>query len=263
MGRSRRLFLLLAISLLPLTLAKGQPALQKADNGKMRRESLLDWVGGMPLSKPALLSGGVLDATLNLSADQQAKIREILAAKTKQSMDLLTQMRDRKRNQPFDPNNPQQRAESLNDTQMMTALRERLDREIEKEVKALLEPMQWDRFDEIQFQLNGPMAFLQQETHDRLHLEKDQVKKIQDAITKARGEWMQSVRMGRPGNFGDPAAIKEIQEKRKAAATRFRENASKAISEILTKDQRAQVEKLQGKPLDKEAFIRGEPEKSK
>ena len=186
MRRLRGLAILLAVSW--ISVVSAQPPVTKADAGRSRRENLSNWSGVMPLSKPALLSGGLFDAILNLNPDQKGKIRDIFAAKTTQSMGLLEEMRARNSTEPFDPTNPQQRAKALNDGQVMAALRQRLEREAEQEVKAVLEPKQWQRLEELQLQFNGPLAFLQPEVQERLHLDIDQVKAIEQAIAKARQE---------------------------------------------------------------------------
>jgi len=246
-----------------VSVVSAQPPATKADISRSRRENLSNWSGGMPLSKPALLNGGLFDAMLNLNSDQKAEIRDIFAAKSKQTMDLLQQMRAENSKEPFDPNNPQQRAKSANDTQVMATLRERLDREAEQEIKAVLKPNQWQRFEELQLQFNGPLAFLQPELQDRLHLDEGQVQAIGAAIAKARQEMMQALPLGRPGPPLEKGAINTIQPKRQEASTKFRANASKEISEILTEAQRADYEKMLGKPYDKRAFVQGESEAPK
>jgi hypothetical protein len=237
-----------------------QPPTTKADANRSRRENLSNWSGEKSLSKPALLNGGLVDAILDLNSDQKAKIRDIFDAKSKQTMGLLQQMRADNSKEPFDPNNPQQRAKSANDTQVMALLRERLDREAELEIKAVLKPNQWQRFEELQLQFNGPLAFLQPEIQDRLHLDAEQVQAIGEAIAKARQEMFHGLPLGRPAPPLEKGAINAIRAKRLQASTKFRADASKEISEILTEAQRVDYEKMLGKPYDKSAFVQGESE---
>jgi hypothetical protein len=255
------LAILLAVS--SISVVRAQPPATKADVSRVRRETLSNWFGPKPLSKPALLNGGMFDAMLRLDSDQKAKIGDIFAAKSKETTDLLEQMRAVNLNVPFKPNDPQQRAKSAEDGRAMAALRERLDREAELEIKAVLEPNQWQRFEELQLQFNGPQAFLQPEIQDRLHLDVNQVQAIEAAIAKVRQEMMQALPIGGPGPPPEKGALSAIQAKRQEASTKFRASASKEISEILTKAQRVDYEKMLGKPYDKKAFVQGEPEAKK
>jgi hypothetical protein len=255
------LAILLAVS--SISVVRAQPPATKADFSRARRENLSNWSGPKPLSKPALLNGGLFDAMLSLNSDQKAKIGDIFAAKSKETTDLLEQMRAVNLNVPFKPNDPQQRAKSTADGLAMAALRERLDREAELEIKAALAPNQWQRFEELQLQFNGPLAFLQPEVQARLHLDADQVQAIGNVINKARQEMMQALPFGGPGPQREKGALSVIQAKRQEASTKFRASASKEISEILTKAQRVDYEKMLGKPYDKKAFVQGEPEAPK
>jgi hypothetical protein len=150
--RFQGLAILLAVS--SISVVRAQPPATKADVSRVRRETLSNWFGPKPLSKPALLNGGLFDAMLGLNSDQKAKIGDIFAAKSKETTDLLEQMRAVNLNVPFKPNDPQQRAKSIADWLAVAALRERLDREAEQEIKAVLEPNQRQRFEELQLQFN-------------------------------------------------------------------------------------------------------------
>lgn len=236
---------------------QAQPQTAKPDFSKSRRESLVNWSGVKPLSKPSLLSGGLLDVALNLNPDERAKIRDIFADKNRQAMELLQEMRARNSAEPFDPTNPQQKAKAANDARDIEALRERLDREAEEEIKAVLEPAQWRRLDELQLQFNGPVAFVQPEFHEQLHLEKNQVSRIGDVLAKARHELMQAVPIRGPGRPSDKQSLAGIPSKRLEASKEFRANATMAIRQILTEAQRADYDKMLGKPLDQDAFIQG------
>jgi hypothetical protein len=78
------LAILLAVSW--ISIVRAQPPATKADFSRGRRETLANWFGPKPLSKPALLNGGMFDAMLNLNSDQKAKIRDIFVAKSKQTV---------------------------------------------------------------------------------------------------------------------------------------------------------------------------------
>jgi hypothetical protein len=243
--------------------AWAQPPGTGPDFSKTRRENLANWAGPTPLSKPALLSGGMVDALLDLNDDQRARIREIFDAKNRQMMELLQQQRARNSAEPFEPGNPRQKAVALTDGQAMADLRERQGREIEQEIKPVLEPKQSQRLEELQLQFNGPQAFLQPEVQERLHLVGDQIKAIEGAIAGARREINQAMVPGGPGAPLQKGPANILQARRLEASKRFRTDASQAISGILTEAQRADYEKMLGKPYDKEAFMRGGSEAPK
>jgi Spy/CpxP family protein refolding chaperone len=243
--------------------ASAQSPGTRPDFSKTRRENLANWAGPIPLSKPDLLSGGMCDALLNLNDDQRARIREIFDAKNRQMMELLDQQRARNSAEPFEPGNPRQKAVALADGQAMAALRERLGQEAEQEIKAVLEPKQWQRLEDLRLQFNGPQAFLQPEVQERLHLDEGQIKAIEEAVARARREMSQAMVPGGPGAPLQKGAANTLQARRLEASKSFRIDASRAISGILTEAQRAAYEKMLGKPYDKEAFMRGESESPK
>ena len=240
-----------------------QPPGTRPDFSRTRRENLANWAGPIPLSKPALLSGDMFDALLNLKDDQRGRIREIFDAKNRQMMGLLDQQCARNGAEPFEPGNPRQKAVALADGQAMAALRERLGREAEQEIKAVLESKQWQRLEELQLQFNGPQAFLQPEVQGRLHLDGGQIKAIEEAIARARREMSQAMFPGGPGAPLQKGAANTLQARRLEASKKLRADASQAISGILTEAQRAAYEKVLGKPYDKEAFMRGGSEAPK
>ena len=78
------LAILLAVSW--ISIIRAQPPATKADFSRGRRETLANWFGPKPLSKPTLLNGGLFDAMLRLNSDQKATIRDIFAAKSKKTV---------------------------------------------------------------------------------------------------------------------------------------------------------------------------------
>jgi hypothetical protein len=112
-------------------------------------------------------------------------------------------------------------------------------------------------------QFNGPQAFLQPEVQERLHLDGGQIKAIEAAIDTARREMNQAMVPGGPGAPLQKGAANSLQARRLESSKRFRIDASKAISGILTEPQCADYERMLGKPYDKEAFTRGGSEAPK
>jgi hypothetical protein len=138
--------------------------------------------------------------------------------------------------------------------------------EAAKAILANLEPDQRARFDQIELQLQGPMAFEPPDLAKRLELSAEQTDTVRAIAGKA--DLDKTARIPLPWKAGDPSitedAIRDfvgseqfIAAKQQARKAVFAGHSAalRQIEETLTADQRAAYEKMLGEPLDVEKFI--------
>ncbi len=101
------------------------------------------------------------------------------------------------------------------------------------------------RMQEINIQISGTRALLQDDVANELGLSESQKEKISEASRAA----FQGLFGGRGGNNGGKRPnFEELRKK----FTEAREKADKEVLSVLTKSQQAKFEKMKGKPIDRE-----------
>jgi Spy/CpxP family protein refolding chaperone len=122
-----------------------------------------------------------------------------------------------------------------------------------KKVNEILDASQRDRLKQIGWQFAGPQAYQNAEVVEALKISKEQQDKLaavaQEFLDKQRDL---APRGGQGGGGGERPNFEEMRKKR----TELNEARDKALSEVLTADQRDQFAKLMGKKFDT-AQLRG------
>lgn len=118
--------------------------------------------------------------------------------------------------------------------------REKMRAEQEKQIKQILDANQYERYQQISLQQEGPAAFARKEVADALGLseaQRNQVRSILDAQRQAQQEMFQG-----GGGGGDRQAMMEAMQK-------LREETNKKLLAVLTKEQSDKWTAMLGKPF--------------
>ncbi len=125
----------------------------------------------------------------------------------------------------------------------LTEIREKLApklKEVQEKINGVLNAKQRDRLNELKIQARGAAALLDKDTAEALKLSDDQQKKLkglEEARNKEFAEVMESARGGNPG---------DAREK----FTKLRKESNDKMLEVLSSDQKAQFEKMQGTKIE-------------
>jgi Spy/CpxP family protein refolding chaperone len=122
--------------------------------------------------------------------------------------------------------------------------REQMRLEQEKKIKEILTAEQYNRYQEISLQLEGPSAFARKEVADKLGLSDSQREKV-NAILEEQRATMRDMFQG--GGGGDRQAMMETMQK-------LREETNAKLLAVLTAEQKKTWEGMLGKPFQ---FQRG------
>jgi len=175
--------------------------------------------GGGQMGGAALLQSSQIQKELELTGDQIEKVKALAEA----NRDAFTGTRDLTREE-------------------RTAKFAELQKSQQSKLDEILTPGQRDRFKEISLQVRGAGALSEKDVQEALALstdQKDQITKIREENRPQRGQGG-----GNGGNF---------EELRKA-----REEANNKVLAVLTSDQKAKFEKMQGKKIEIDrAALRG------
>ncbi len=159
----------------------------------------------------------------------------------------------------------QRAAEGAADRQQFRAAGDAIFAEAEAALQEDLEPGQRDRLDQIQLQVEGPLAFVRPELARRLKLSDDQA----DQVKTIAEQWREDARRApavplnvrpedRPTNLetarklAESREFQEAKETSKRAMLALREAAMGRIDKILTEPQRASYRAMLGERFDSE-----------
>ncbi|MBX6315756.1 MAG: hypothetical protein IRY99_23000 [Isosphaeraceae bacterium] len=172
--------------------------------------------GGM--SAPMLLSNRGVQEELKLSEEQVNKAESL-------ARDMQGRMRDLFQS-GGDPEERREKAQKLNE-------------EMRKSVADILKPEQKKRFDQIELQSRGYLAFLDPEVQKKLNLTEEQKDKLRD-LARESGERMRDLFQAAGGDR--QTAMQKIQTLR-------RETNEKAVA-LLTEDQKKTWKEMTGAPFE-------------
>jgi hypothetical protein len=156
-------------------------------------------------------------------------------------------------------------ARGIEDVEKRRAAVQALQQQFQAAALGVLEPKQRERLDQIQLQLEGPVAFLANDFQKRLGLSAGQVEQIRPIVEAGQAEMMKASAVPLPAGLkvedragSLEAARKELDtpEFRAAAAKARRETrdawnaTTRRIGRVLTETQRAQYERMLGPPFD-------------
>jgi hypothetical protein len=218
-----------------------------------------------PAPRDALIMWPTVQDDLELSKAQRERIAT-LSRESRERLDRLMQ-EYRASLPPPDQVDPQIWQQS---TRQLAATREAMVNQDGAAVLKVLQPRQRARLDQVQLQVEGPIAFTRPEILEKLNLGPDQIEAIQGIVARGREEmWATSaVPLGvQPGDgpltpeqyraLSESEQFKAEAKKRRGATLKAREATLRAIAKILTKGQLATYRKLLGEPFDL-AKLRGE-----
>lgn len=164
-------------------------------------------MGGMGTDSAAMLRNEKVQKALELSADQVEQLGKV----AQEARDARGDLRD------------------LDREEMMSRMREMREK-TQSKINDILLPHQRDRLSEIQIQINGARALMQEDVAKKLNLTDDQKEKLREAFSFRRG--------GRAGNRGE-GERPDFQQ--------MMEEQTKEAMGVLTDSQKEQFEKMKGK----------------
>jgi Spy/CpxP family protein refolding chaperone len=182
---------------------------------------------GMGTGKAMLLRSEQVQKELKISEEQKTKITEVVTAHQKKSSGEFAKLRDVSR---------EERREK------MTAVREKLTKELDKQLKEVLKKEQFKRLEEISVQQRGTRALTQKDMVAALKLSEEQVEKI-NGVFQAQGEKMRELFQELRNRQGERGSMREAMEKLR------KETDANAIA-VLTDEQKKKYESLKGKPFE-------------
>ncbi len=207
---------------------------------------------GMPPGAESLMLLGTepVQKELNLTDDQKAQVQKIVDNMRTEMMETFSGLQDL---------SPEERREKMGE------LREEMGKkvaEIQKKADALLKPEQIERLKQLSVQRRGVGALEDAAVASALKLTDEQKKKIADireAGMRAQREAFQAAGggaggaggagggAGGAGGAGGGGGDREAMRER---MTKFRAEQDAKVAEVLTSEQREQLEKLKGKKFD-------------
>jgi Spy/CpxP family protein refolding chaperone len=214
-----------------LALAAAFAAPAHAQRGQGRGMGMMGGGGGM-----AVLSNPAGEKELSLTDEQKEKIADI-------RQNMMSDMRDKMQSIGQDAS-PQERMQK-----MQEVMRE-LNSGLDKDVKEVLKPEQYTRYQEIKLQSMGLDAFSDPEVAKKLELTDEQKEKLETLTNETRQETMETMQAARDsGDFqGAMGKVREIRDK-----------ALDDAKALLTEAQKETWSKLTGKPFKLEPMGPGGP----
>jgi Spy/CpxP family protein refolding chaperone len=126
-------------------------------------------------------------------------------------------------------------------------LSKEIQEKLDKKLGEILEPKQLERLDQIQLQLQGPMALMTEKVSKALELTDEQKEKIQGIREESMGkmrEFMEGMRdLSREERQEKMGEMREKMEQ-------MRTETGKKMLEVLTKDQKEKFDKMKGEKID-------------
>lgn len=123
------------------------------------------------------------------------------------------------------------------------AMMRELGAEVKKELQGVLDKEQFARYEQISLQAMGVEAFTQPEVAERLKMTEEQKSKLEEAVSGMR-EQMMEIFQGAQGDR--EGAMRKMTE--------LRESTRKKVMDLMTAEQKAEWEKMIGKPFQMPAF---------
>ena len=192
---------------------------------------------GMPPGAESLMLLGAepVQKELNLTDDQKAQVQKIVDGMRTEMMETFSGLQDL---------SPEERREKMDELRVEMGKKVV---EIQKKADALLKPEQIERLKQLSVQRRGVGALEDAAVATALKLTDQQKKKIADireAGARAQRESFQAAGGGGGGGGGgDREAMRERM-------TKFRAEQDAKVAEVLTAEQRDQLEKMKGKKFD-------------
>lgn len=133
----------------------------------------------------------------------------------------------------------------------MTEVREKLSRQVDKELKTILSKEQFKRLSQIAVQQRGVRALTEKDMIQALKLSEDQVGKMNEALVAQREEMRKL--------FEDMRGNPDARSKMREAMDKLRKKTETQVMAALTDQQKKKYESMKGKPfeLDRSAMFRG------
>jgi Spy/CpxP family protein refolding chaperone len=203
---------------------------------------------GMDLGMLAMLQREPVQKELGLTEEQVAKIKEVFKEvfAARQRMGELKDL------------SPEER-----DAKVKELRKEAMEKAkaAQKKLPEILKPAQWERLKQIFVQRENVFALRNAEITKALGLTEEQngkIRKILDQTHEEAAKVFDSLRNLSPEEMREKRA--EFQEKTR----KIREEAAKKIKEVLTPEQREELEKMKGKPFkdDRPQRPRRQPDSS-
>jgi Spy/CpxP family protein refolding chaperone len=214
-------------------------------------------VDPVPVTTSALIQKPAVQKALGLTESQRKKVESLEKKRAEAWKRQAGEARVRLRELGSDPDGESRKAVAQAVAQALNEAGRRGQDETDAAVLRALDPKMRTRLREIQYQVEGPLAFERPELLEKLFLDEVQL----DLVKQAVGEGLRQIVSDAMVTIRDTDAkgqarapsekeIKTAITKNTEAATRSRSATTKAILKILTKAQRARYEKLLGEPFD-------------
>jgi Spy/CpxP family protein refolding chaperone len=229
MSRSCRFAQFVAVSLALALLA----ADASAQEGRGRRGFGRGPGGGIGPS--TLLRNDKVQTELKITDDQKGKIETVLDEYSEQARQQFSGLRDL---------SEEERRAKFEELQASFQAR---TEELNKQLATILDEGQTQRLQEITIQMRGAAAVLDPEVAGKLALTSEQKQKIEDLLEAQRDTQREMFEEDVP------------REERRAKLDELENETDKAVSEVLTEQQRTQLNELEGAPfdLDRSELFRG------
>jgi hypothetical protein len=255
---------LLLVSVFP-PLATAQPPVEKPGAPQIVRGVLGRGIDPLPAPREVLITMPPVQGEIKLSKAQRERIAR-LSRENREALDQVM-LEYHAKLPPPDQEDPQVR--QLMQREMMAA-REGIRNRYETAIIEVLQPGQRTRLDQVQLQVEGPIAFLRPEVLDGVNLDPDQIEAIQEIAARGRDQMMatSAVPLGvQPGDgpftperyraLSESKRFKAEAERSRTATLKARDATMQAIAKVLSSEQRASYQKMLGEPFDL-AKLRGE-----
>jgi len=231
----RHSLLAILITLLPATAGESAQAQAKKKfqirPGILGRLQILPGIAGRMAQSPLyLLRNPKVQDELKLDGDQKTEIKEAFDGFYKAQRDELAKLRGLQ---------PDERRKKLQELQKARQTRAT---EMEKSLRAILKPEQLARLEQIALQQRGLNALLLPEVVKKLKLTDEQQNKIKEVQKAALDKQRKLTADVRNGAVDRTKRVEKLQEIHKERETK--------TLDVLTKEQRSEFEKMQGKKFD-------------
>jgi hypothetical protein len=209
----------------------------------------------VPVFPFALIQNPAVQKELGLTDAQRKLVQSLEKKRAETQKRQSNEVRARLRELGSDPALQVEARQEL--VQSFNEATRRLQAETDAAVFKTLDPRVRTRLREIQYQVEGPLAFERPEMLEKLLLDEDQLAMVRETAAIGREQMKSDAAvLIRDVNAKGQARTPSEKETRTAvkkntgATILSREATTKAILKILTKGQRARYEKLLGEPFD-------------